>query len=91
VPLVLHYAYGAAWGAAWALARHRFERLGLLAGLAFGAALWAISDEALVPLLRFTPPPWRYPLSSHLRGLVGHLVYGTATDGGIRLAARTVA
>jgi uncharacterized membrane protein YagU involved in acid resistance len=91
IPLALHYAYGAAWGAAWALVRRRAARLGPWAGLAFGAGLWALSDEALVPLLRFSPAPWRYPVWTHLRGLAAHLAYGAATDGGVRLAARALA
>lgn len=86
----VHSAYGAAWGAAWALLRRRAGRLGPLAGVAFGAALWAVSDELLVSALRLAPPPWRYPPSTHVRGLAAHLVYGAATDAGARLAARAL-
>ncbi len=86
----VHYAYGAAWGAAWALLRPRAARLGPVAGLAFGLALWAVSDELLVAALRLAPPPWRYPLSTHVRGLGAHLVYGAATDAGTRLAGRAL-
>jgi uncharacterized membrane protein YagU involved in acid resistance len=89
-PLAIHYGYGAAWGAAWAVVRRQAGRLGPWAGVAFGATLWAISDETLVPLLRLSPAPWRFPLSTHLRGLVAHLAYGAATDGGVRVAARAL-
>jgi uncharacterized membrane protein YagU involved in acid resistance len=89
-PLAVHYAYGALWGAAWALLRGRAARLGPWAGLAFGAGLWAISDEGLVPAFRLSPAPWRFPLSTHLRGLAAHLAYGAATDGGVRLASRAL-
>lgn len=84
---IVHYAYGAAWGAAFALAaRALAPRPPLGTGLAFGAALWVLSDEVLVPLFRLSHPPARYPASTHAKGLATHLVYGVATDGGWRLA-----
>jgi hypothetical protein len=88
---VVHYAYGIAWGAAFALAaRALAPRAPVATGLAFGAALWVLSDEVLVPLFRFSRPPTRYPASTHLKGLATHLVYGVATDAGWRLARRAV-
>lgn len=84
---LVHYAYGTAWGAVFALAARALGRRAPVAtGLAFGAALWAVSDELLVPLLRFSRPPTRYPASTHAKGLASHLVYGVATDAGWRLA-----
>jgi putative membrane protein len=78
---IVHYAYGTAWGGAFALAaRALAPRAPLAAGLAFGAALWIVSDEMLVPLFRFSRPPKEYPATSHAKGLASHLVYGVATD-----------
>jgi hypothetical protein len=57
-----------------------------VAGLTFGAALWAASDELLTWVLRLAAPPWRYPPSTHLRALGAHLTYGLSTEGGLRLA-----
>jgi hypothetical protein len=83
---VVHYAYGTLWGAAFAVAaRAVAPRVPLATGLAFGAALWLVSDELLVPLLRFSHAPARYPPSTHAKGLASHLVYGVATDAGWRL------
>ena len=52
----------------------------LATGLAFGALLWAVSDELLVPLLGLSRSPARYPASSHVKGLAAHLVYGLSTE-----------
>lgn len=79
----VHYGYGVAWGAAFALAARALSarhRPPLAAGLAFGALLWVVSDELLVPLFGFSREPARYPPSSHLKGLAAHLVYGVVTD-----------
>jgi hypothetical protein len=84
---VVHYVYGTLWGAAFAvLAREVAPRVPLLAGAAFGAALWIVSDELLVPLFRFSHPPARYPATSHAKGLASHLVYGVATEAAWRIA-----
>jgi putative membrane protein len=84
---LVHYAYGTLWGAAFALAaRVAGPRPPLAAGLAFGAALWIVSDELLVPLFRFSRPPTRYPATAHAKGLASHLVYGLATDAAWRAA-----
>ncbi len=88
---IVHYAYGGAWGAAFALAARAFApRAPVASGLAFGAALWVLSDEVLVPLFRFSRPPTRYPASTHAKGLAAHLVYGVATDAAWRVARRAV-
>ncbi len=83
---IVHYAYGVAWGAAFALAARAIApRAPVAGGLAFGAVLWVLSDEVLVPLFGFSRPPARYPASTHAKGLAAHLVYGVATDAGWRL------
>ena len=83
----IHYGYGIAWGAAFALAARALRfRPPVATGLAFGALLWVLSDEVLVPLLGFSRLPARYPASSHLKGLAAHLVYGVATEAGWRAA-----
>jgi uncharacterized membrane protein YagU involved in acid resistance len=54
-------------------------------GLPFGAAVWAIADETIVPLLGLSKPPTRYPLSKHVYALASHLVYGATTEAARRL------
>ena len=48
----------------------------LLAGLLSGMALFVVVDEGLTPTLGLSAPNLEYPLSTHLRGLIGHLAYG---------------
>jgi hypothetical protein len=84
---IVHYAYGTAWGAAFALAaRALAPRAPVATGLGFGIVLWVLSDEMLVPLFKLSHPPTRYPATSHAKGLASHLVYGVATDAAWRLA-----
>jgi uncharacterized membrane protein YagU involved in acid resistance len=88
---VVHYAYGTVWGVAFALAARQLgPRVPLATGIAFGAFLWVLSDEILVPLFRFSRAPTRYPPSTHAKGLAAHLVYGVATDATWRLMRGTV-
>jgi hypothetical protein len=84
----VHWALGIGAGAAYAVLRRRFQRLGTAAGTAFGTAFWAFLDEGLVPALGLTPGPNAFPWQAHARGLVGHLTFGTVTDGTLRLLDR---
>jgi hypothetical protein len=84
---VVHYVYGTVWGAAFAVAaRVLAPRAPIASGLVFGAILWVVSDELLVPLFRFSRKPTEYPATTHAKGLASHLVYGVATDAAWRLA-----
>jgi hypothetical protein len=48
-----------------------------------------VADEMVTPALGFSAPDRDYPLSTHLRGLVAHLVFGlgvaAVTETGWRL------
>lgn len=72
---LVHYGYGAAWGAAFGVLSRRLD-LGPLGGTLFGVALWLVSDELLVPLFGFSKSPREYPGTVHLKGLASHVVYG---------------
>ena len=84
----IHWALGIGAGATYAVLRRRVQVLGGTAGTAFGAAFWAFLDEGLVPALGFTPGPTAFPWQAHARGFVGHLTFGTVTDGTLRLLDR---
>jgi hypothetical protein len=84
----IHWALGMGAGAAYAVMRRRFQGLGSTAGAAFGTAFWAFLDEGLVPALGLTPGPNAFPWQAHARGLVGHLTFGTVTDGTLRVLDR---
>jgi uncharacterized membrane protein YagU involved in acid resistance len=72
----LHYALALGWVPVYMVARRRFGMTPFGAGAASGLSMAVLVDEIANPLLGFTPPPQKYPLVSHLRGLAGHLVYG---------------
>ena len=84
----IHWALGIGAGAAYALFRRQVQGFGATAGTAFGTAFWAFIDEGLVPALGLTPGPTAFPWQTHARGLVGHLTFGTVTDGTLRLLDR---
>lgn len=84
----IHWALGIGAGAAYAVLRRRVQVLGRAAGTAFGTGFWAFLDEGLVPALGLTPGPTAFPWQSHARGFVGHLTFGTVTDGTLRLLDR---
>lgn len=84
----LHWALGIGAGAAYAVVRRRVQVLGTAAGTAFGTGFWAFLDEGLVPALGLTPGPRAFPWQTHARGFVGHLTFGTVTDGTLRLLDR---
>lgn len=84
----IHWALGMGAGAAYAVMRRRFQVFGSAAGTAFGTGFWAFMDEGLVPALGLTPGATSFPWQTHARGLVGHLTFGTVTDGTLRLLDR---
>jgi uncharacterized membrane protein YagU involved in acid resistance len=78
----LHFGYGMASGAAYALVQEKASDLNHPGpiGLLFGVLLWAIGYCGWLPALGLYPPPPRLS-----KGKVGaelittHLIYGTAT------------
>jgi uncharacterized membrane protein YagU involved in acid resistance len=85
VEMGVHYALGVVPGALYGVLRRRVPLLGARRGLVFGFLLWAINDELLNTRLGLAGPPEAYPVETHWRGLVGHLVLGGATDTTIEL------
>jgi hypothetical protein len=77
---IAHYAMSAITGGVYPLLP--FASAGR--GLAYGAAVWLVADETLLAALRLSPPPWRFPLRTHARALVAHLVYGATLDALVR-------
>ena len=72
-----HYGLGMGWGTVYSLLRG-LRLHPLLAGPLAGASLSIIVDEGLTPALGFSAPNSAYPLATHVRGIVAHLVYGLA-------------
>ena len=82
---VTHYALGIVPGAGYAVLRKHIPLLGAGRGVAYGLLLFAVNDELLNTALGLAGPPDAYPASSHMRGLIGHVALGVATDLGIDL------
>ncbi len=82
----VHYLTGAAFGALFGVLARRVGLPVLAVGVAYGAAVWLVNDEALVPALGLSRGPLDYPPSTHAKALASHVVYGAATGAGVRLA-----
>ena len=78
--LAVHYAIGIAPAAMYGVLRERVPAVSAGAGLAFGAAVSVLEDEAINPAFGFSAPPQAYPWQAHARGFVSHLVYGLTTE-----------
>ena len=76
----VHYAMGAASGAIYGVAAELAPVVTKGAGLPFGAAVWVVADDIVVPALGLSKPPTEYPLSTHAYGLASHFIYGMTTD-----------
>jgi putative membrane protein len=77
---VVHYAFGAIMGAVYGAATEINPSVNALAGIPFGAILFAGADELAVPALGLSKGPTETPLSKHALGLASHAVYGVTTE-----------
>ena len=78
IPLVtqlMHWSYGTAWGAAYAVKRESIRACPIALGPLFGLCVWAASYVQLVPMGIYQPP-WRYPLGSIAAEVAYHVTYG---------------
>lgn len=73
---VVHWTYGAAWGALAGLARSAGVRLAFAGGQPLGAGLWAAGDVWLLYKIGLARHPREYPKSVHAQALGAHLAYG---------------
>ncbi|MFL5733650.1 MAG: hypothetical protein ACJ78Q_10655 [Chloroflexia bacterium] len=88
--IAVHYATSLFYGGLLGAAASRVPRLGLLAGLLYGAAIWLLLDEITLRLLDIAPDPRKVPARQHLQALGAHFVYGTATALVTRLLLRVL-
>src|SRR5437868_14476833 len=72
------YTLGIGGGLLYVLLRRAARMPPPLAALMSGMALFVGVDEGLTPTLGLSAPNLEYPLSTHLRGFLGHLAYGAA-------------
>jgi hypothetical protein len=81
----VHWIYGLGMAALYgALRAGRPAPMGrdLATGAAFGAVLWLLGDEVMVPLLGLAEGPKATPPMGHAQALAGHLGYGLVTGAG---------
>jgi uncharacterized membrane protein YagU involved in acid resistance len=79
--MALHYGSGVLWGTVYCLMRRAAGMESLGAGIAAGTSMSMLLDELVTPALGFSAPNRAYPAATHVRGLLGHLVYGLALAG----------
>jgi putative membrane protein len=75
-----HYAMGLTSGAIYGAASEFAPAAKAGAGLPFGAAVWLVADEGLVPAAGLSKSAAEYPLSIHAYSIASHLVFGLATE-----------
>ncbi|MDQ6787793.1 MAG: DUF1440 domain-containing protein [Acidobacteriota bacterium] len=87
--VAVHYAMGATSGLIYGIAAEiaPISTAGL--GLPFGAAVWLVADDIVVPALGLAKSATEYPLSTHAYALSSHLVYGLTTNL-VRLGLRQI-
>ena len=76
----LHYAYGISMGALYGGAAELAPVVAAGAGMPFGASVWVVADEGVVPALGLSKPAAEYPLSIHAYAFSSHLIYGLTTE-----------
>lgn len=76
---LLHFGYGAVWGALYAgvLARDSRMHAGRVVGFALGQ--WALADLVLFPLLKIARPAWRARPREIGVNVGAHLLYAAVT------------
>ncbi len=76
----VHYTMGVTSGAIYGLASELIPLSTFGQGAGFGAAVFLLADEVSVPGLGLSQPPNKMPITTHIYGLVSHLVYGWTTE-----------
>jgi hypothetical protein len=79
--MAFHYGLAIQWAPLYPLLRRTTGWSAPAAGLATGAAMSLVADELITPAFGFSAPNLDYPLSTHLRGHIAHLVFGLAVAG----------
>jgi hypothetical protein len=76
----VHYGLGILPGALYGAFRRRLPAIAAGSGLLYGLAIFVLNDEVMNTELGLAGSYAAYPMSSHLRGALGHAVLGITTD-----------
>lgn len=77
---VFHYAMGLTSGAIYGALAEFAPAAKSGAGAPFGAAVWLVADEGLVPAAGLSKSAAEYPLSIHAYSFASHLVFGLTAE-----------
>jgi putative membrane protein len=80
----VHYGFGALLGRLYGGSAGAFPKLTTGFGAPFGAATWAIADEAAVPAAGLSKSPGETPLPTHGYALASLLLFGAVLEGSRR-------
>jgi hypothetical protein len=78
--VAFHYAMGGASGAIYGALAEVAPQVKAGAGLPFGAVVWLVADEGIVPAAGLSKAPAEYPTSIHAYAFASHLVFGLTTE-----------
>jgi hypothetical protein len=73
-----HWGYGMGQGGLYGAARSSANHFDLVGGVVFGAGLWLVGDELVVPLLGLQGGPTAVSPIQHAHRLGAHVAYGMA-------------
>lgn len=76
----IHYVLGVGFAAAYVVAHERAPWIGISSGVAFGTALFLLSDRVLIPALKLGRSWERYSRAERANALLSHVVYGVVVD-----------
>jgi hypothetical protein len=84
----IHFLLGIGPGMTYALLRRRHPKIAAGGGLLFGLTVFLLNDELMAPAAGLASGPRRYPWQAHARGLLGHLMFGLATEQALYLLSK---
>lgn len=86
---LVHYGYGGMWGALYGLGMASYPSMATFPiALSYGAAVWMVSDNFIVPMFRLAAWPQRYPVRTHAYAIAAHLAYAAGTWAAFSLARK---
>jgi putative membrane protein len=87
---VVHYSFGAGFGAAYGVLAEVFPAVTAGSGATAGVALYATGHATALPLLHVQEPPWRLPRAALAWEVTSHLLFGLVLEVSRRSATRIV-
>jgi uncharacterized membrane protein YagU involved in acid resistance len=77
---IIPFAFGTLVGGLYGALAEHFDVVAIGNGTAYGTAVWLGAEELALPGLKLAKPVTEKSWSSHVTGLVGHLIYGVTLD-----------